>query len=355
MTNSPTVTVAIPVLNEEVFIRSVLDKFLNNTYPHITEIIVADGGSTDRTRAIVQEIQKEHPKVKLIENPDRKQAAGMNRIIEIAEGDLIVRADGHSEYADDYVEKCVEVMKRTDALNVSGSQRHVAMESFQAGVALASRTWFGNGGAHYKDPEYEGPSDTVFLGCFRTEVLREIGGYKLLDSDYVNEDAELNARLRKRKPDSVFVSPEIKVWYFPRNTPASLWRQYYYYGKSRKITQSVHPEQTPFRSLLPFYSVSVAFLLCIIDLILITGGMIAGTVATVGLLATAVASARVVLRFRKNFIKEFWRGPAEKAPGLLHQIISTWTAILIMLFAHFSGTLIQKLRLFRKSGSDIKL
>lgn len=349
MSDLPSVTVAIPVLNEELHIESVIRCFQQNTYPNIIEIIVADGGSTDRTPELLEEMSRKDPRVKAVSNPHMKQAAGMNRIIEMAKGELLVRADAHAEYAKDYVEKCVEVMLETDSLNVSGSQRHVATASFQAGIALASRTWFGNGGANYKDPEFEGHSDTVFLGCFRTDVLRKVGGYKLLASDYVNEDAELNARLLREKPYSIFVSPKIKVWYYPRKSPLSLWKQYYFYGKSRKITQSVHPERTPLRSHIPFFSVSAVLLICIIDLLFLTRGTLSSALILAGLLITFLASVKVVFRFKKSFLDEFWRGPAEKAPGVFSRIISTWSSIVIMLFAHFSGRMIQEIKmLFRK-------
>lgn len=344
MSTQPSVTIAIPVLNEELHIRGVVDNFLSNSYQNIIEIIVADGGSSDKTREIVQEIGVSHPKVKLIENPDRRQAAGMNRIIDMAKGEIIVRADGHSEYAHDYVEQCVNVLQRTNALNVSGSQRHVAVASFQAGIALASRTWFGNGGAQYKDPTYEGPSDTVFLGCFKTSVLKEIGGYRLLDSDYVNEDAELNTRLLKKKPDSIYVSPDIKVWYYPRKTPLSLWKQYYFYGKSRKMTQALHPERVHFRSQIPFLSVALSLLICILDVFLFTGGTLAGILIGFGLITTFAASSLVVLRYNKSFSDEFWRAKDKNPPGLLVRVFTTWFAILIMLFAHFSGRLVQELK-----------
>lgn len=352
MSSLPSVTVALPVLNEQDYIEDVINGFLNSSYRNIIEIIVADGGSADRTLEILEGLSSTDSRVKVIDNPAKKQAAGMNRIIEIAKGDVLVRADAHAEYAEDYIEKCVEVMLQTDAMNVSGSQRHVATGSFQAGVALASRTWFGNGGAHYKDPEYEGYSDTVFLGCFKTAVLRKLGGYKLLASDYVNEDAELNARLLREKPNSIYVSPKIRVWYYPRKDPAALWKQYYFYGKSRKITQSIHPERTPLRSQIPFFTVLTVLLICITDVLFLTRGAISLALISFGLLTTLLASVNVTMRFRNTFSKEFWKGPADKAPGIISRILTTWSSILIMLLAHFSGRMVQEFKLLSAQPDD---
>lgn len=348
MSSLPSVTVALPVLNEQDYIEDVINGFLGSSYRNVKEIIVADGGSTDRTLEILARLKSSDDRVKVVNNPAKKQAAGMNQIIGIAEGELLVRADAHAEYAEDYIEKCVEVMMQTDAMNVSGSQRHVAAGPFQAGVAQASRTWFGNGGAHYKDPEYEGYSDTVFLGCFKTAVLRKLGGYKLLASDYVNEDAELNARLLREKPNSIYVSPQIRVWYYPRKNPIALWKQYYFYGKSRKITQSIHPERTPLRSQIPFFTVLSVLLICIIDILFLTRGVISLALISFGLLTTLLASVNVTLRFKNKFLKEFWKGPPQQAPGLISRMLTTWSSILIMLLAHFSGRLVQEFKLMFK-------
>ncbi|MCH8556537.1 MAG: glycosyltransferase family 2 protein [Balneolia bacterium] len=350
MASLPTVTIALPVLNEQDYIEDVVKGFLNNSYKNIIEIIVADGGSTDKTREIMGRLSAEDRRVIMIDNPAKKQAAGMNEIIKIAKGELLVRADGHSDYDTNYVQNCVEVMQQSNALNVSGSQRHVAKVPFQSGVALASRTWFGNGGAHYKNPEYEGPSDTVFLGCFKTEVLREIGGYKLLSNDYVNEDAELNARLNKLKPGGVYVSPKIKVWYYPRTSASSLWKQYYFYGKSRKMTQKLHPGNAPFRSKLPFLAVSLALIFIVLDILIFTSGELGGLLVLVALLVTLIAAATVSIKFNKSFREAFWRGEERQMPGLAARIFYTWVSINTIVLAHSAGRFVQQIKhLFRSA------
>ena len=340
----PTVTIAIPVLNEEDHIEEVVGGFLGSSYPKVLEVIVADGGSTDNTRSILSEISARDSRLRVVDNPAVKQAAGMNEILKVARGEILLRADAHAVYDTKYVESCVEVMLETGALNVSGSQRHVAKVPFQAGVALASRSWFGNGGAQYKNPAYEGPSDTVFLGCFKTAVLREIGGYKLLSDDYVNEDAELNARLNSLQENAVFVSPRIKVWYFPRKSPVSLWQQYYFYGKSRRMTEKIHPEKAPLRSKLPFLAVMFSVLFVLTDLIFLTNGKLGAGLVAAGSLITFAGAASTVLSFRTSFLEEFWRGPAEQAPGLLMRTLYTWISILIIVTAHSTGRLVELIK-----------
>ena len=122
MTRSPTVTVVIPTYNEERHLRSTLDSIAVQTYPAIAEIIVVDGRSTDRTRAVAEAVDA----VRLVDNPERIQAAGLNRSLEIARGEVIVRVDGHCVLAPDYVDACVAALEQTGAAIVGGAMTPAA-------------------------------------------------------------------------------------------------------------------------------------------------------------------------------------------------------------------------------------
>src|SRR5579863_184080 len=88
--NAPFVSVVLPILNEERHIRACLESVLAQDYPGDRfEVIVADGGSTDGTRDIVSAVAARDPRVRLIDNPGRLQAAGLNRAILAGKGDVI--------------------------------------------------------------------------------------------------------------------------------------------------------------------------------------------------------------------------------------------------------------------------
>lgn len=249
-TSQPFVTIAIPCLNEREFIETCLKSVQVQSYPRDrVEIVIADGGSTDGTLDILTRAAHEDGRIRVLENPDRIQAAGLNRILERARGEVILRMDVHCEYAPDYVEKCVEVLERTGADNVGGAQRCRGRTEFEKAVCAALSSPLGVGGAAYRNPEGEGYVDTLFLGAFPRAVFDRIGTW---DPAFVtNEDAELNQRLLSAG-GRIYLSREIVVHYTPRSSLAALARQYFRYGLGRARTLRKHGRFVSLRPALPF-------------------------------------------------------------------------------------------------------
>ncbi|HEX3727112.1 MAG TPA: glycosyltransferase, partial [Pirellulales bacterium] len=131
-TSLPTVTVVLPVRNEESFIAATLDHLLRQDYPSDRiNIIVADGFSDDKTRDILADYQAKYPRVQFIDNPGRTAASGLNVAIERATGELIVRVDGHSEVAPDFVSQAVHLMEEhPEAWSAGGPITHAGTNRF---------------------------------------------------------------------------------------------------------------------------------------------------------------------------------------------------------------------------------
>ena len=238
----PSVTVAIPVLNEERHIESCLAAIEAQTYPHVIEVLVVDGGSADRTR----ELASRFPAVRVLDNPARRQAPGLNLALNQARGEIFVRVDGHCRIAEDYVERCVNALKETGAAMTGGAISASPSGGFQRTVAAAMESPLGVGTARFHRP-HASPEwvDTVYLGASPTATLRRVGGYA---SDYTaNEDAELAWRLRRE--GGVWFDPQIRSQYEPRATPTQLARQYFNYGRGRIRTACRHPRSLSMRQL----------------------------------------------------------------------------------------------------------
>jgi succinoglycan biosynthesis protein ExoA len=246
----PFVSVLMPCYNEARHIEDCLRSVLAQTYARDRiEILVADGRSTDDTRQRVQSLAREDPRIQLIDNPARHQAAALNRCIRQARGDVLVRMDAHCEYAADYVERCVDALARTGADVVGGPQQLKAVTPFQRAVTCALGSPLGMGGAPFRVEGRTGFVDTVFLGSFRRSVFETVGLYD--ESAVPNEDSELNQRVIEQG-GRIFLDPAIRVTYHPRGSLRALARQYFHYGRGRARTMLKHRRLLTFRPVAPF-------------------------------------------------------------------------------------------------------
>jgi succinoglycan biosynthesis protein ExoA len=250
----PFVTIAMPAYNEEHFIETCIRSVQAQDYPaDRIEILIADGRSTDRTREILADLAAVDPRIRVIDNPDRLQAAGLNQIAKEARGDVLVRMDVHCEYAPSYVRACVETLEKTGADNVGGAQRARAKTTFQKALCAALTSPLGVGGAKYRSADQEGFVDTVFLGAFRRRVFETIGLYD--PHAITNEDAELNQRLIANG-GKVYLSRAIEVFYYPRDSFQTLAKQYFKYGRGRARTLLKLGRFLSVRPVIPFLMVT---------------------------------------------------------------------------------------------------
>lgn len=265
----PLVSVIVPCLNEERRIIGALKSLVDDWLLANGEILVVDGGSVDGTLRMVAEFIEHHGRtgakesIRVLNNPDRNQVFGLNMGIRTARGEFIVRADAHCIYPSGYVRTCVELLRAKEsegAANVGGVMDPVGKEFRQRAIALAMRHRLGVGDARFHLGTKSGFTDTVFLGTFRKSVLEDIGLFDARQT--TNQDAELNLRLL-RSGRKIYLDHTLRVQYFPRETFASLARQYFAYGRGRARTTRKHRRVTSWRQVLPplFVPAAVAALM----------------------------------------------------------------------------------------------
>jgi succinoglycan biosynthesis protein ExoA len=245
----PLVSVVMPVRNEARFLARSLGSVLRQDYPfdHM-EVLVADGQSTDGSRAILERWKQEHSRLRIIDNPKRTAASGLNEALRTCRGDVIIRVDGHTDIALDYVRRCVGELQRTAAENVGGPATAVGDGAFGKAVAIATSRAFGVGNSRFRCSRREGFVDTVYLGAWFRSVFERIG---LFDEDFVcNEDDEFNYRIRACG-GRIFLSPRIQSCYAVRICPTSLWNQYFKFGFWKVRVMQKHILQMQARQFAP--------------------------------------------------------------------------------------------------------
>ncbi len=237
----------MPVLNEERHLRAAVTRVLDQGYDGPFEVLLAVGPSSDRTRAIADDLAASHPAVRVLDNPTGFTPAGLNIAIAAARHDVIVRVDGHGELSPGYIDTAVRLLEETGAANVGGLMDAQGTTPLTEAIAAAynSRVGLGGGGFHLASTP-PGPADTVFLGVFRRDVLREIGGFD--ESLHRAQDWELNYRLRQAG-HLVYFSPELRVVYRPRDSVRALAKQFFRTGQWRREVIRRHPDTASLRYL----------------------------------------------------------------------------------------------------------
>ena len=248
------VSVVIPILNEEKYIKNCLDCLMGQDYPKESlEILLVDGGSVDSTKVIIEEYLQKYYYVKLIANPKKTVQYAMNIGVENASGYYIVRMDAHAEYAEDYISRCVEYLEKTGAENVGGTTVVRGKGEIQKIIAASYHSPFALGGSKHYDENYEGYADTVAWGAFRKDTLVKLGMYD--ERLPRSEDDDLNFRITE-SGGKIFVTPKIKSVYYPRDSFAKLFKQYFEYGKWKVAVVKKHKKPSRIAHLVPMLFVA---------------------------------------------------------------------------------------------------
>ena len=245
--DSPPVSVIIPMHNERSYIGQCLTALSRQDYPaERLEIIVVDGQSEDGSQEIVERMAHQFGSLRLLTNPDRIAAAGLNLGLDAAQGAVIIILGAHSEVAEDFVSQSVRALETTGADCVGGLLESVAYGPMGEAIAAAMSSPFGIGDARFRYSRREGYVDTVAFGAYRREVFQRIGRFD--EHMYRNVDDEFNYRLASTG-GKLWLAPSIRSRYYTRDDLVSFFRQYFDYGRWKVQVMLRHPSQVRVRHL----------------------------------------------------------------------------------------------------------
>jgi glycosyltransferase involved in cell wall biosynthesis len=244
------VSIVIPVLNDRQGLRRCLESIFEQDDPNdlIAEILVCDGGSADGTREVAAEAAARDGRVRLLDNPDRTVPFALNRAIDVAASDVIVRVDSHATLAPSYVKSSVSVLEETGADVVGGAMRPNGSSVMSKAVAWAMDSPIGAGGADFRDKDRDGPAESVYMGVFPTGTFERYGRF---DTKFTrNQDDEFNYRVRSAG-GLVFLSSALKSSYEPRGSIHALAKQFFGYGLYKPAVLRAHRSSIRPRHLAP--------------------------------------------------------------------------------------------------------
>jgi len=312
------VAFVVPCRNEARFIGGLLDALTAQTRPP-DEVVIVDDGSTDGTAAVVEEWTREHLElvVRVVPGPARRPAGAMNAGIRATNAETIVRCDGHSLPAPDYVDQCVRTLVTAGNNAIVGGLWEVspgADSTMAAAVAAVVSHPLGSGGAAYRQGGAGRDVETVPFGAYPRSLWEALKGYD--ETLAVNEDFDFNYRARRAGYRVVF-DPAIRAAYFARPTLGALKRQYRRYGfwkrqMLRKDSRALHRRQIPAILLAPWLVLTVlavllvpglaqAALALIYPLGVAAGGLWISVVRGVNPIAAILALATVHIAWSAGF------------------------------------------------------
>lgn len=295
MDKLPFVTVMMPVRNEAPFIKRTLTSVLTQDYPaELMEIIVADGMSHDATRNIIRSLQPEHSNLKLLDNPGKIVATGLNLALQQARGEIIVRVDGHCEIPRDYVNSCVQHLLSRGVDGVGGPIETIGETRGARAIALAMSSNFGVGGAAFRTVKDRTILvDTVAFPAYTRRAIEKGGPF---DEELVrNQDDEYNYRLGKLG-GRILLACDIRSQYFSRSSLCSLGRQYFQYGYWKVRVLQKHPRQMLARQFVPGLFVAALLIALFAAAFSLVGAWMLGLLASAYLTANLGASFLAVRR-----------------------------------------------------------
>jgi succinoglycan biosynthesis protein ExoA len=319
------ILIVIPCLNEEANLPRLLRQLIAENPQSI--IVVADGGSTDASRAIVANFARSFPKLHLIDNPKRLQSAGVNLAVSKfgKDHEWLVRVDAHCGYPGDFVARLVASAGRNAATSVVVPMVTRGDDCFQRAVAAAQNSIIGTGGALHRKNSEGRFVDHGHHALFSLAAFVAAKGYD--ESFSHNEDAELDARLAANGA-RIWLEPDAILVYTPRRSPGALFRQYLNYGKGRARTVAKHRLPLKLRQMAPLMVAPA------VGLAVVGAGLAALAPLFAALLVPALAWAMLCLTFG------LWLGLRDRSACTA----MSGVAAMIMHFAWSIGFLSVRLR-----------
>ncbi|MDD5457427.1 MAG: glycosyltransferase [Candidatus Margulisbacteria bacterium] len=120
----PKISIIVPVRNADRTLKTTFEYLLGIDYPRDKmEIIIADGGSNDKTVQITKDFQKKHSFIKLVEIPDCKSPGhARNAALKQVKGEYVLFTDGDCAPEKDWAYQIVEPFNKDKTIGGVGGE-----------------------------------------------------------------------------------------------------------------------------------------------------------------------------------------------------------------------------------------
>ena len=214
------VSVVIPVLDEEAHLGEQLAAISAQECDREWELVVADNGSTDRSRSIATSWAERDRRIRVIDASVRRgPAAARNIGVAEAKGDVLVFCDADDVAAPGWLAAMARAMDRNEfvtgdldfsSLNADQPRRPPKRTGYPAALG------------------FRPAATTVNMGVSRA-VFDRVGGFD--ESLEFGEDPDFSWRVQEHGVELGY-APDAVVAYRLRDQASALWRQQVAWGRS---------------------------------------------------------------------------------------------------------------------------
>jgi GT2 family glycosyltransferase len=247
----PYLSVILPVRNDRKMLPGLIDQLLEQNYPpELYEILVVDRRSTDGTADLVRRrYSNRRVRVRVLDSPTTRSAAGRNAGIRAASGDAMVFLSGHCTIpSKELLADTAEILETTGAGCLCRPQPLLAPSDTRMGEAIAQTraTKIGRGLDTEEITGYVDPPSSG--GTYLRSVFAEVGFF---DENFdVCADLEFNERVRKAGIRA-YSDPRLAVHEQPPQRLRGLLREMFCYGRGMSRFMRKHPECSSLADIAP--------------------------------------------------------------------------------------------------------
>jgi len=265
---SKLVSVIVPCFNEEKYIANCIYSLLNNGIDHEQlDIIIIDGGSSDKSVSIINAYIENFSCIRLFHNEKTITPVSLNIGVKNATAEYFLIASAHASFENGYIQECLNAIEKYKADVIGGVIETTTLTQNKLTnsiVAVLSHA-MGVGNSMFRlGTRNVIEVDTVPYGLYKREVFEEVGFYN--EKLVRNQDIEFSKRL-KRHGKKIVLIPGISCKYFARENLKDIAKNNYLNGfwniKTVLITRSLL--SLSLRHFIPLF-----FLLSLISPILIS-------------------------------------------------------------------------------------
>jgi len=224
MVNAMHVSVICTVRNEEKSITTLLDSLQNGTR-RPDEIVIVDGGSRDNTAGVIESYAKTNPSVRLIVEKGANISKGRNVAIKNAKYDLIACVDGGCIADKNWLANLIKPFENDPSMEyVLGFYLPDPKTRFEDVVGALLYP-------HVDRIKAETFTPSARSMAFWRKCWEIVDGFP--ERLYTGEDSLFFLKLKDRNFKYTVITDAIIYWR-PRGSFKSLYKQYYYYAKGSK-------------------------------------------------------------------------------------------------------------------------